>query len=321
MSSKSSTSSRPQRHNQKISDVAENHQYSDFLAPKYWTTWLAIGMVYLAAYTPWRIKIAFSRMLCGVVKKLAKSRYRTLTKNIRACFSELPRKDQDELIEKALFSNILGIFETAHALCRATRGLAIHVEGYEHFQQAEHSGKPIMILSSHFSMLDLGAAMLGEQITTGTIYRKHDNPLFNYFIVRSREKYVAFTVARKDMNGFIERLKNKETIAYLPDQDFGKKRSIFVPFFGVQAATLPTTSELAEATGATIIPVSAYRVGVQPKYVLRFHAPLNIPTDDHVQDTITWTTWLENCIREYPDQYLWMHKRFKTRPEGEEKFY
>lgn len=306
---------------QKDSRVTEIYRYSDFLAPRFWLTWLNIGGLYLLAWMPWSLKVGFTHLLCKIVKRFAKSRYNTLVVNIRACFKDLDEASQNKLIEDALFSNVFGLVETAHAWCRGLKGINVHTEGLEHYEAAKKQGRGILVFSSHFSMLDMGAAMISDKIPTGTIYRKHDNPLFNYFMTRSREKLISYTVARKDVKGMIRRLRDGDNLAYLPDQDFGPKRSIFVPFFGVQTATIQMTSVLAAAGNAVVLPVSAYRKGKSNDYVLKIHPLMNIPTDDHLADTKLWVSWLEDCIREHPEQYLWFHKRFKTRPEGEPSLY
>jgi KDO2-lipid IV(A) lauroyltransferase len=241
--------------------------------------------------------------------------------NIRACFSDRDAAQQESLIKEALVANVFGLIETAHAWVRGVDGLEIEMQGWENYEAAKKDGRGILVFSCHFSMLDMGAAIVGDKIPTGTIYRKHDNPLFNYYMTRSREKFVKYTVARKDIKGMIRRLKAGENLAYLPDQDFGRKRSIFVPFFGVPAATITMTSQLAEVGNAIVLPISAYRVGHTPKYILTIHPLMDIPTGDHVADTQTWVRWLEDRVREHPEQYLWFHKRFKTRPEGEPSVY
>lgn len=307
--------------NQKDSRVTEVYRYSDFLAPRFWTTWLAIAGLHLLAWLPWRLKIGFARLLCVVIRRFVKSRYNTVVANIRACFPDLSPEKQSQLIDDALFSNAFGLIETAHAWVRGVDGLNIELEGWENYEAAKKDGRGILVFSCHFSMLDLGAAMLGDKIPVGTIYRKHDNPLFNYFMTRSREKFVNFTIARKDVKEMMRRLRSGDNLAYLPDQDFGPKRSIFVPFFGVPAATITMTSQLAKAGNALVLPISAHRVGNTPNYVMTIHPILDIPSGDDIADTLTWVQWLEGCVREHPEQYLWFHKRFKTRPEGEPSIY
>jgi KDO2-lipid IV(A) lauroyltransferase len=306
---------------QKDSQVTEIFRYYHFLSPKFWPTWLAIGGLYVMAWLPWSAKLFATKVLSKLVKRFVKSRYNTLVTNIHLCFPNLTDAEREALIEQTLFSNVLGLFETAHAWCRGTKGINIEVEGLENFEKAQKDERGILVLSAHFSMLDLGAAIFGSVIKSGTIYRKHDNPLFNYFMTRSREKYVDYTLARKDIKGMIRKLRSGENLAYLPDQDFGRKRSIFIPFMGVPTATITMTSQIAEAGNAQVLPVSAYRKGTTNSYVLQLHPPMDIPTENHEEDAVLWTNWLENCVKDHPEQYLWLHKRFKTRPEGEPSVY
>ena len=149
--------------------------------------WLAIAGLHIIAWLPWRLKIGFGHLLCAVIKRFAKSRYNTVVANIRACFPDMAADEQANLIEDALFANAFGLIETAHCWVRGMNGLELEIKGWENYQAAKQDGRGILVFSCHFSMLDLGAAMLGSEIPVGTIYRKHDNPLFNYFMTRSRE--------------------------------------------------------------------------------------------------------------------------------------
>lgn len=306
---------------QKDSNVTQSQRYGDFLAPKYWLTWLAIGALHILAWLPWSLKKQLARFMGFMVKKVAKSRYRVLQANINSCFSELAQAEREQLIEDALFSNMIGYLESAYVWCRNVKDVPLRIEGREHFDAAQASGKGIMFFTGHFSILDMGVALLGDNFDVGTVYRRHDNPLFNYYMTRSREKSLAYTVARKDVRGMVRRLRKGENLCYLPDQDFGPKHSIFVPFFGVPTASITTTTALAKTGNAIVLPFTGYREGKDFKYVLKFYPPLAIPSDDEVADTKLWNQWLEQTIAERPDQYLWLHKRFKTRPEGEPGIY
>lgn len=306
---------------QKDSQVTSKYRYWHFLAPKFWPTWLGIGCLYLMAWAPWPLKVALSRGIGVLVKRFAKSRYRTLQCNIDLCFPEKHPKERAKLVNDALLSNVMGFFETAHAWCRGFGSIPVDIIGRENLEAAQKDGRGIIFLTAHWSMLDLGAALLGTLVPVGTVYRKHDNPLFNLFMTRSREKYLTYTVARKDVKGMFKRLRDGEALAYMPDQDFGPKRSIFVPFFGIPTATITMTSKLAEAGNAIVLPISGYRNGLQRSYTFRIDPPMDIPTGDDEADARTWTAWLEERIREHPDQYLWLHKRFKTRPPGEPSVY
>jgi KDO2-lipid IV(A) lauroyltransferase len=152
------------------------------------------------------------------------------------------------------------------------------------------------------------------------MYRKHDNPLFNYFMTKAREDFCEDTIARKDIKGLMRTLKQGKSVCYAPDQDYGRRASVFVPFFDIPTATITMTSKLAKATKAKVIPVSAYRTADCRGFVLKFEPPMPIGDDD-IADAHAINRWLEARIREHPDQYLWLHKRFKTRPEGEPSLY
>lgn len=308
-------------HVQKDSNVTQNHQYSDFLAPKYWLTWLGIAGLHVLAWLPWSAKKTLASLMGRMVKRFAKSRYRVLQTNIDVCFADKSTEERAQLVEDALFSNMLGYLESAYVWCRNVKNVPLTIEGMEHYEAAQATGKGIIFFTGHFSILDMGGAFLGANFDTGTVYRRHDNPLFNYYMTRCRENNFAYTIARKDVRGMIRHLRKGDNLCYLPDQDFGPKHSVFVPFFGVPTASITSTTALAKTGQAIVLPFTGYRLGRDFRYVFKFYPPLDIPTDDAVKDTKVWSQWLEQTISERPEQYLWLHKRFKTRPEGEPSIY
>jgi len=306
---------------QKDSRVTELYRYRDFLSPVYWSTWLGIGALYLMAWLPVTIRIGLSRVLGRVLYHVVGSRRRIAETNIRLCFSHLSQAEQTALVKETFFSNTLAYFETAYAWCRPAKFITHSIEGLEHIEQAKAKGQGIMMLGGHFAPIDILGALVGEYVEYASVYRKHDNPLFNYFMTKSRERFSPKTIARKDIKGMIREFRSGGTIWYAPDQDYGRKPSIFVPFFGVQTATITMTSKLAQSGNAAVIPLSAHRTEDNKGIVIKFEPPLEIPCGDDVKDAITVNSWLEDRIKEHPAQCLWLHKRFKTRPEGEPSVY
>ncbi|MEJ2042476.1 MAG: lipid A biosynthesis acyltransferase [Reinekea sp.] len=318
----SQAKNRPGSHrNQKDSQVTDVYRYRDFLSPKYWLTWLAIAGLYLLAWLPIFIRIPLARLLSVLLYLAVSSRRHVVQTNIQLCFPELDIKAQRKLIRKTYFANTLNFFETAHAWCRPVDRLSFEIRGQEHLEKAFASGRGILVLSGHFGPIDILGALLKGKVRFSIMYRKHDNALFNYFMTKAREDYCDETIARKDIKGLIRALRKGKAIWYAPDQDYGRKSSVFVPFFGIETATITMTSKLAETTGAVVLPVSAYRTDNYRGFVLNIEEPINIPSGDEIADACHVNQWLEQRIREHPDQYLWLHKRFKTRPESEPSLY
>jgi len=310
-----------QRKNQKNSQVTEQHRFRDFLAPAFWPTWLAIAGLYLMAWLPLRARLLVSQGLAGVLYRLVASRRKVAQTNIRLCFPELDAVAQQRLVRAVFYSNILNYFETALAWCRPNHTMQLEVKGLEHLRRAQATGRGVLLLSGHFGPIDISGSLIVDHVDLTFVYRKDDNPLFNYFTTRARERYCTATLAHKDIKGILRALKGGATVWYAPDQDYGREASVFVPFFGVPTATITMTSKLAKAGNAVVVPISGYRRADGRGFVASIEAPLDIPSGDEVVDARTVNAWLERRIAEHPEQYLWLHKRFKTRPEGEPSVY
>lgn len=306
---------------QKNSQVTAVHSYSDFLAPKYWLTWLNIAGVYAMAWLPISVRIPLSRFLAALLYRFVPSRRHIAETNIRLCFPEKTSAEQTQLVKDTFFSNTLTFFETAHAWCRPVTSLHYELTGLEHVLDAQKDGHGVLLLSGHFGPIDISGPHLGKHIDFASVYRKHDSPLFNYFMTRSREKFSKVTIARKDMKGQLRQLQKGGVIWYAPDQDYGRIASVFAPFFGIPTATITMTSKLAKAGRAKVVPVSGYRTADNRGFVIKMEPPMAIPSGDDVADATLINQWVEQRIREHPEQYLWLHKRFKTRPEGEPSLY
>jgi len=306
---------------QKDSRVTEVSRFRDFLMPQYWPTWLGIAGIYCMAWLPIPLRIMLTRGLAGLLYRLVGSRRRVAETNIKLYFPDLDEAAQHQLVKDTFFSNTLNFFETAHAWCRPAQSMHLDVRGLEHLEEAQSSGRGILMLSGHFGPIDIGGALISKYFDYASVYRRHENPLFNYFMTRARERYSKITIARKDMRGLLKELKKGGIIWYAPDQDYGRKASVFVPFFGIQTATITMTSKLAKAGNALVLPVSGYRTADNRGFVVTIEPVLDIPSGDEVDDAHTVNKWLEGKISEHPDQYLWLHKRFKTRPEGEPSVY
>jgi KDO2-lipid IV(A) lauroyltransferase len=311
----------PRTGKQKNSNVTNTYRYRDFLHPKYAATWIGILSLHAVARIPFLIQKLLARVLARLLYRLVKSRRKVTLTNIQLCFPELTQLQQIQLCKKVFNSYALSLFETARAWCVQEKGLKHRVEGLEYLRAAESDPRGVLLLSGHFGPVDIAGVALAKYTDYSITYRKDDNPLFNYFMVKGRERFVEQTIARKDMRGLLRAFKRGKSIWYAPDQDYGRKVSVFAPFFGVAAATVTMTSKLAVSGNALVLPVSFYRDNDDRTIVVKFEAPLDVPSGDDIADATTINQWLETTIRRHPEQYLWMHKRFKTRPEGEPSLY
>ncbi|MBV6290432.1 lipid A biosynthesis lauroyl acyltransferase, partial [Pseudomonas sp. MAFF 301350] len=189
----------------------------------------------------------------------------------------------------------------------------------EHLQAAQRDGQGAILMALHFTTLEIGAALLGQEHTIDGMYREHKNPLFDYVQRRGRERHNADSLAveREDVRGMLKLLRAGRAIWYAPDQDYGAKQSVFVPLFGIEAATVTATTKFARLGRARVIPFTQQRLADGSGYRLVIHAPLeDFPGESETADCLRINQWIEQALQESPEQYLWAHRRFKSRPPG-----
>lgn len=297
---------------------------SNFAHPRYWPVWLGIGGMYIAAWLPWRLKLWVGKLVGLVAWRFAGRRRHITETNIRLCFPEKDDAQQARLVRDTFIANGIGIMETATGWCRDPEHLRHRVtfKGQAHMARVQAEGKGALIIGVHFSTLDLGAALHSLYFRADAVQRPHDNPLFARFMGRARDPYFDAIIDRHDLRGVVRRIKSGHGVWYSPDQDFGREASVFAPFFGIPAATVKMTSRIARMTGAPVIPLMFHRNPDNRTYTLEYLPPLeDFPSGDEMADATRINAFIEDAIRKHPDQYLWLHRRFKTRPEGEPGFY
>jgi KDO2-lipid IV(A) lauroyltransferase len=300
----------------------ENQTYRQFIRLKYVPTFVMFGVFWLITRLPYALLMAFGRAIGRLAYRTLKSRRQVCESNIRLCFPDLTPDEQTALAKQTFRSFGQGLLETAFAWSRDTDKLAdrTHIEGLDHVRAAHAEGRGVLLVGGHFALVDLAGGLVKNHLDFHVVQRDHDNPLFNLWMTRARLKSGKGIVARKDLRTMLRVLKNKGVLWYAPDQDYGRRDSVFVPFFGIETATITGTSRLAKMTNAAVVPIFFYR-RLDGHYCLEFSKPLPIPSGDDVADAAYFNQWLETQVRRYPEQYLWLHKRFKTRPEGEPSLY
>lgn len=293
---------------------------SEFAHPRYWPVWLGIAAMHIAAWLPWRLKLWVGKLIGLAARRFAGRRRHITETNIRLCFPELDDRKRERLVREIFIANGIGLMETATGWCRDPEHLRHRVvfKGQEHRARLEAEGRGALILGVHFSTLDLGAALHSLYFRADAVQRPHDNPLFARFMERARAPYFDAVLDRHDLRGVVRRIKAGHAVWYSPDQDFGRDVSVFAPLFGLQAATVKMTARIARMTGAPVIPLIFHRNADNRTYTLEYLPPLeDFPSGDEVADATRINAVIEAAIRRHPEQYLWLHRRFKTRPEGE----
>jgi KDO2-lipid IV(A) lauroyltransferase len=297
-----------------------------FLHPRYWLLWLGLAILWLLTQLPYRVLLRLGRGLGVVMRYAAASRRHIVTRNPELCFPGLSKTQRQDLMRENFASMGIAFFEMAMSWWWPKKRLSglVQVHGLHHLQEAQAHGQGVILMAIHFTTLEIGAALLGQRHTIDGMYRAHKNPVFDYVQRRGRERHNADAQAieREDVRGMLKVLRQGRAIWYAPDQDYGAKQSIFVPLFGVPAATVTATSKFAKLGRAQVIPMKQTRLPKGQGYLIQVEAPLqDFPSNSDEQDCVRINQWVERAILTQPEQYLWAHRRFKTRPEGEAKLY
>ena len=295
------------------------------LAPRQWAAWLGVGVIWLIARLPQRALSWLGRRL-GALVRLAPSARRSIAQaNIALCFPEIDAREQAALVDANLRDIGMMLVEFALGWMGTDRRIAdipIRIEGLHHLEAARAQGRGVLLVGGHFSHLELCARLISRRIPIAGMYRQMDSAVFEWVVLRARLHYAAAMFDKDDIRGSVKYLRSGGTLWYAPDQDMRSKDTVFVPFFGVPAATITATHHLARMSGAMVIPFFHRRLPDDQGYALRLGAPLeDFPGTDALVDTARVNGCIEQMVREAPEQYLWVHKRFKTRPPGQPSIY
>lgn len=290
------------------------------LHPKYWLTWLGIGLLWLLVLLPYPLIYRLGCFMGRMAMHVMKDRVRIAQRNLQLCFPHKSDAERQELVVKNFESVGMGLMETGMAWFWPDWRVArwFDVSGVEAVKQLLAEKRGILLIGVHFLTLELGARIFGMQTPGIGVYRPNDNPLIDWLQTWGRVRSNKAMLDRKDFKGMVKALKSGEIVWYAPDHDYGPRSSVFVPFFAVeQAATTSGTWMLARMSKACIVPFVPRRKPNGTGYELLVLEPeLDIPLGS-AEDTASWMNKVvEKCILLAPDQYMWLHRRFKTRPEG-----
>jgi KDO2-lipid IV(A) lauroyltransferase len=295
--------------------------WSNYLHPRFWPTWLMFFLLWLVTRLPFSLQMLSGRLIGRIAYLTARRRRHIAAINIGLCFPQLDTRSQAALVKAHFLALGQGVVETA--LCWWGREKQLRDKylliGEEHLYSAHAAGKGVILLSAHFTTLELGGRLLALRQPFHVLYRQHRNPLFETVMQRARARRFETAIPRDDTRGLLKCLKDNGAVWYAPDQNHGGSQSLFAPFFGIQASTLTTTSRLARISGAAVVPFLQTRLPRDQGYLLILCPALgDFPGDDLQADATRINGLIEDAIREMPEQYLWVHRRFKTRPADED---
>lgn len=288
--------------------------------------WLGLALFWLIIQLPYPLLLRLGRLLGRIMYRFADERKYIVQRNLQLCLGHWTEKERTQLLKENFASYGIAFFEMGMSWWWSKKRLRrlVKVEGLENLQKAQQRGQGVILMAIHFTTLEIGAALLGQLHTIDGMYRAHKNPVFNYVQRRGRERHNKDSIAieREEIRLMFRQLREGRAIWYAPDQDYGAKQSVFVPLFGVKAATVTATSTFARLGRAAVLPMRQTRLANGRGYLIEIEPPLdNFPSEDVEQDCLRINQWVEQAITAQPEQYLWAHRRFKTRPEGEGKLY
>ncbi|MDF2180038.1 LpxL/LpxP family Kdo(2)-lipid IV(A) lauroyl/palmitoleoyl acyltransferase [Aliiglaciecola sp. CAU 1673] len=288
-----------------------------FLHPRYWLTWVTVVLLYLISWLPYRVQWWIGTMLGRFFYHVIKSRRRIAERNIELCFPDMSEAERKALVKANLESAGIALFEAGMGWWwpdwRVKRiGKMV---GYDHIQAIMDKGKGVLGIACHNMNLEMAGRVIGVVHPSVGFYRRHNNPLMEYLQYHGRSKSNKYMIHKKGVGDLIKALDQGELCFYLPDQDYGPKRCEYVPFFAVKDAATTTGTllfaEKANCETVFLLPLrtkTGYEVQVLPGLE-------NFPSGDDKEDVTRVNQMIEKMVLAAPSQYLWMHKRFKTRPD------
>jgi KDO2-lipid IV(A) lauroyltransferase len=277
----------------------------------------------LSIYLPSWLQLLLGRLLAVVMRPFSRGRRRVARRNLALCYPDMPKAEREKLLNAHMNTLGMMMIETAMSWWASDKALAkrVRYQGLEHLEAAKAKGKGVILLTGHFTSMELGGRLIMLKTPAFVMFRKLKNRLFNAVMMRARTFHSEGIVLRDDPRAMLRALRKNKVVWYAPDQDFGPKLSLYAKFFGVQAATVPATARMAKMSGAAVVPFvprreadGSYTITVSP-------ALENFPSGDELADSQRINDWVEQEVRKSPEQYLWIHRRFKTQPDGKGHLY
>lgn len=300
------------------------NNFLELIHPRYWPTWLGLGILYLIIKFPYRLQLQFGKNLGRISYYLLKKFRRIAEINLKLCFPELSNEERESLLKKQFQSLGMGLIESAMAWWMPDHKLdsLIHVQGLEYLQEALAKKKGVLILSAHFTSLDICGRLFSNIFPMYVVYREQKNRVIDRLLKQHRNFNWMQPIHRHAIRQIIKILKQNKAIWYAADQDYGPTHSIFPPFFNISTATISTPSRYANRTEAQVVTLFYHRLPKGKGYQITIGPILeSFGQGDDYQDMLRFNQLLEQAIRAHPDQYLWIHRRFKTRPQNDPYLY
>lgn len=308
---------------------AKAFNWRAYLAPRYWLLWLVFGVLRLTVLLPLPILEKLGGFIGWLIYRLAPSRRQVARINIQQAYPGYTETQIKQLVKLSFNNTGMSLFEMALAWWARRDYLQSHceIDGMQHLQDALAKGRGVILLTGHFTTLEIGGILMALYTPLEAVYKRAHNPMFNTFMHHYRSKHLQRAIPNTNARAFIQALKSNVTVWYAPDQDFSAQDVVFTPFLGGMASTLMSTVRMAEMTGAAVVPYYPQRLPGAKGYKLVIQPALeNFPAGNHDEqaryaNAARINQAIDAMVRSNPEQYAWIHKRFKTQPEGAKSIY
>ena len=294
------------------------------LHPRNWLTWFGLGILWLIVQLPYPLLHFIGTSAGRLSRRFLKRREHIARRNIELCFPDMSPAARETLIDQNFMSLGMGLIETGMAWFWSDERVKkwFDVEGFENLSKALSAGQGVMVVGVHFMSLELGGRTMGLCRPMMATYRPHNNKLMEWIQTRGRMRSNKAMIGRNNLRGIVGALKKGEAVWFAPDQDYGRKGSSFAPFFAVKdVATTNGTYVLSRLSGAAMLTVTMVRKADNSGYRLFITPEMEGYPSDECQAAAYMNKIIEKEIMRAPEQYLWIHRRFKTRPMGEASLY
>lgn len=303
--------------------MVEKAQFSSHLYhPKYWLLWLGVGLMRLTQVLPLRIQMKMGAVLGRMAMGIVGKRVNTAKRNLQLCFPEMSDAEQQALLRENFEQTGKAIFDTINGWWWSDEKIQQHmtIKGQQHVQQTLDNGQGVILFAVHCLPLEMGARIFGQFQPGVGVYRPHNNAVMEYLQVKGRLRSNKALVPKRDLRQMVRSLRAPNVIWYTADQDFGRSSATFIPFFAVeQAATITGATTLAKLGKAKVLPFFVERNSTDTGYNIEIQAPLdNFPGENEIEDAKRGNRIIEQIISRNKSQYMWLHRRFKTRPNPED---
>ncbi|WP_300476373.1 LpxL/LpxP family Kdo(2)-lipid IV(A) lauroyl/palmitoleoyl acyltransferase [Shewanella sp.] len=304
--------------------MVEKAEFSSSLYhPKHWPMWFGVFLMRLTQLLPLSWQMKLGKGLGRLVMKFAGSRTHTARRNLALCFPEMSEAQREDLLTRNFEETGKAIFDTINAWWWSDEKVQQHmsITGKEHVQNTLDAGHGVILFAVHCLPLEMGARIFGQFQPGVGVYRPHNNPVMEYLQVKGRLRSNKGLVSKRDLRQMVRCLRNPDVIWYTADQDFGRSSAVFIPFYAMpDAATITGATTLAKLGKAKVLPFFVERTEGDEGYRIEVMPPLdNFPGEDELADAIRGNKIIESIIDKNRAQYMWLHRRFKTRPDPTDK--